>query len=482
MKETRQRLKKTTKTIKPAYTVYAFWRRQKLSQKLFGTSGIRGIVNKDLTPELALQTGLAVATKTNAGKIVIAHDTRTTATTVENATVAGLLAGGSRVIKLGLIPTPVLAYATRQLKADTGVMITASHNPPQYNGIKLFNKNTMAYTQNQQDKIEQLIKKQQFTRQTYQKIGTTTTTTDATRSYIKAFEKVGLDRKWRVILDPGNGATCKVAPIVFQTLGCQVTTINAQPDGHFPARSPEPDVKSLKELCRLVKQLNAHAGFAFDGDGDRMVAVTEKGELAPLDQTLAAYAAYAIRKNKGCPIVTTIEASMCIEKMVQQNNGKVLRTRVGDVAVAEEIKRHSAVFGGEPCGAWIHPQFHYCPDGLLSSVLLLKALEDEDETLSKFIAKAPFYPVKKKSVECPSEAKIKVMRKMRGALHSVFPKNIGLTDVDGIRLTLAEGWILIRASGTEPFIRIKVEAKSVQEVEKIMQKCLSLVHEVMEAA
>lgn len=135
-----------------------------MGQKLFGTSGIRGIVNKDLTLQLALQTGLSVATTTNAGKIVIAHDTRTTATTIENALAAGLLGGGAKVVKLGLIPTPVLAYATRQLKADAGVMITASHNPPQYNGIKLFNTNTMAYTRKQEDNIERLIKKQQFKR------------------------------------------------------------------------------------------------------------------------------------------------------------------------------------------------------------------------------------------------------------------------------------------------------------------------------
>jgi phosphoglucosamine mutase len=452
-----------------------------LSQKLFGTSGIRGIVNKDLTLQLALQTGLSVATTTNGGKIVIAHDTRTTATTIENALAAGLLGGGAKVVKLGLIPTPVLAYATRQLKADAGVMITASHNPPQYNGIKLFNTNTMAYTKKQEDNIERLIKKQQFKRQTYQKIGTTTTT-DVTGYYVQALTKVTLQKNWRVILDLGNGVACSIAPMIFQALGCRVITINAQPDGHFPGRSPEPDAESLGDLCKMVRQLGADVGFAYDGDGDRIAAVTEKGEFAPFDQTLAAYAAYIVKRNKGGTIITTVEASMCIERMVHRFGGNVLRTRVGDVAVAEEIKKHKAVFGGEPCGAWIHPQFHYCPDGVFSSVMLLKGLESEDQTLSKFVAEAPFYPIKKKSVECPNEAKDEVISKVKEALPSVFPKATELTDIDGIRLSLANGWILVRASGTEPIIRIKIEAEKSQETERIMEKCISLVHKVIKEA
>ena len=418
------------------------------------------------------------ATATNAGKIAVARDTRTSATTIENALVAGLLAGGARVIKLGLLPTPVLAYATRKLEANTGIMITASHNPPQYNGIKLFNTNSMAFTQEQQNKIETLINKQQFTRQPYKKIGTTTTA-EANQNYIQTLVKTKIGKKWRVILDLGNGATCHIVPRVFQALGCQATTLNAQPDGYFPARNPEPDAESLVELCALVKQLKADIGFAYDGDGDRMIAVTKKGEFASFDQTLAAYAAYVVKKNKGGTVITTVEASMCMEKMVQQCGGKVLRTQVGDVAVAEEIERRKAVFGGEPCGAWIHPQFHYCPDGILSSVLVLEALEDQNKTLSRFIGEVPYYPVKKGSIECSNEAKAKVMQKIRESIPSAFPKIQELTDIDGIRLTMAKGWVLVRASGTEPLIRIKVEAENTQEAERIMEKCMNLVHKVI---
>lgn len=448
-----------------------------MSQKLFGTSGIRGVVNQDLTLQLALHTGLAIATTTNAGRITIAHDTRTTATTIENALVAGLLAGGAKVTKLGLIPTPLLAYATRQLRANAGIMITASHNPPQYNGIKLFNKDTMAYMQGQQNKIEQLMRKQQFIRQTFRKIGTTNNI-DAAQPYIDTLKEIPIQKRWRIILDPGNGAACQIAPKVFQALGCKVTTINAQPDGHFPARSPEPDEESLTELRAMVKQLKADAGFAYDGDGDRMVAITEKGEFAHLDQTLTAYAAYTVKRNRGGTIITTVEASMCMEQKVQQHGGRVLRTRVGDVAVAEEIKKRKAVFGGEPCGAWIHPKIHYCPDGILSSVLLLEALESEDKPLSAFIADVPLYPEKKNSIRCPDQAKAAVMQRIKAMLPVFFQGINELNDIDGIRLSLAKGWVLIRASGTEPLIRVKVEAENTSEVRKIMEKSMNVVQRV----
>jgi phosphoglucosamine mutase len=446
----------------------------KLSKKLFGTSGIRGIVNKDLTLRLAVETGLAVGTAINGGKVMIAHDTRTTATTIENAIVSGLLGGGVKVVKLGTIPTPVLAYATRQLKSNAGIMITASHNPPEYNGIKLFNPNTIAYTGKQEAKIERLINRQQFRRQPYEKVGTTIAT-DIASHYINALTEISLRKKWRVTLDPGNGATYYVAPAIFEALGCKVSTINAQPDGYFPARSPEPHSESVSDLCKTVRQLGADVGFAYDGDGDRMVVVDEEGKFAPLDQTLAAYAGHVIEKNKGGMVITTVEASMCVEEIVQRYGGSVSRTKVGDVAVAQEIKERKAVFGGEPCGAWISPAFHYCPDGILSSVSLLEALESESKTLSEFVGEAYNYPLRKKSVECPNERKTEVMLRTKDALLSIFPRVTELTDIDGIRLSLPDSWLLIRASGTEPLIRVKVEARISQEAERTLKTCTSIV-------
>jgi len=450
-----------------------------MKQKLFGTSGVRGIINRDLTPEIALQIASAIATYTDSGKIIIGHDTRTSASMLEHSLTAGLLAGGCSVHTVGLLPTPVLAYLTREIKADAGIMITASHNPPEYNGIKLFNRDSMAFDEEKQNQIEKIVENKSFRQADWQNIKKETRI-DETYRYIDAIQKtVALKKEWQIVLDTANGATSNIAPILFRKLGCKVTAINSQPDGFFPGRSPEPNAESLQPLCQIVKQLKADAGIAYDGDGDRMVAIDERGKISPFDQTLAAYASHIVKRNKGATIVTTVEASMCIEKMVKQYNGKVERTRVGDVNVAAAIRDCKAIFGGEPCGAWIHPKYHYCPDGILSSILLFKALEEEDTSLSKFVSKAPEYPMIRENVTCPNNIKSKVINELEKTVDSTFPKIREKLTIDGLCITLKNVWVLIRASGTEPLIRITVEAESVNEAKETMEKGIKLVKKLV---
>jgi phosphoglucosamine mutase len=446
-----------------------------MNQKLFGTSGIRGIVNLDLTPEIAIQIASAVATYTYSGKIVIGHDTRTSASMLEHTLTAGLLAGGCSVYTIGLVPTPVLAYLTREIKADAGIMITASHNPPKYNGVKLFSKDSMAFDEEKQSQIEKIVENKSFRRADWQNIQKEIRIDEAYR-YVNAIkESVTLKKQWKIVLDTANGATSNMGPILFRKLGCKVTAINSQPDGFFPGRNPEPNAESLRSLCQMVKQLKADAGIAYDGDGDRMVAVDEKGKISPFDQILAAYASYVIKKNKGGIVVTTMEASMCLEKMVNQYNGRIERTKVGDVNVAIAVRNCRAIFGGEPCGAWIHPKYHYCPDGILSSILLLKALEEEDTSLSTFVSRAPQYPMTRENVKCPNNIKLKVINELEKVVESTFPKIKKKLIIDGLWIALDKGWFLIRASGTEPLVRITVEAESADGAEEIMEKGIKLV-------
>ena len=450
-----------------------------MQQKLFGTSGIRGIVNRELTPEIVVKIGLAVATITNSGRVIVAYDTRTSSPMIEHALTAGLQAGGATVYRLGLLPTPVLAYLTRELKADTGIMITASHNPPQYNGLKLFNQDTTAYNEEQQNQIEKTIKSNTYKRTTWQTIGSGKSIDESTRYLQMVKQSVKLTKKWNVIIDPGCGATGQIAPFIFRSLGCKVTALNTQPNGFFPGRSPEPEAKSLQQLCQTVKLLRADLGIAYDGDGDRMVAVDENGMPASFNQILAAYASYMVRKHAGGTIVTNMEASMCIETMTELHNGKVVRTRVGDVYVAAAVKRHKAVFGGEPCGAWIHPQFCFCADGVLSSVLLLKALEEENKTLSSFVSEVPHYPTLRRNLTCPERGKSVVMKKLEKTLPATLPRVREKVSLDGVRLTLENGWILVRPSGTEPLIRITVEADSETRAEELMEKSVRAVEKTI---
>jgi phosphoglucosamine mutase len=448
--------------------------------KFFGSSGVRGLVNVEITPSFASRIGAAIATQSQAKRALVARDTRTSGLMLENALTSGLTAGGVDVIHMGIIPTPVLAFMTRKMNANVGVMITASHNPPQYNGIKIFNSNGMSYTEKDQKEIEETLARKRFSLAYWQDIGETKRSEDS-HVYLKEIERaVKLHRKWNIVVDPGCGAAFDVAPRLLKNLGCRVIPLNAQPDGFFPARSPEPNEHSLKSLAATVETIGADLGIAYDGDGDRVAFIDEKGRIVDFDRALAAYAAYVAKKNDGGLVVTNVEASMCIEKMVQQHGAKVMRTKVGDVYLSEAMKKNSAIFGGEPCGAWIHPQFHYCPDGILSSVLLLKALEDENKKLTEMIAETPKYQTLRRNVACPNETKYEIVRSFSEDFVNAFPHANTVTKVDGIRIPFEDGWVLIRASGTEPLIRLTVEGESLKTAKNIMKKSLGLIEESLE--
>lgn len=450
-----------------------------LKSKLFGSSGVRGVVNVDLTPLLATKIGLAVATLSKAKSTLVARDTRVSGLMLENALVSGLLAGGVNVNCLGVLPTPALAYLTKKMGADAGVMITASHNPPQYNGVKIFNSDSMAYDEENQDRIEKIIEKENFRLADWRNVSEASSI-DKSQLYTAIISKtVKLRKKWRVIVDPGCGATYDLASTIFRNLECKVTAINAQSDGFFPARSPEPNAESLKPLAKIVQELGANIGIAYDGDGDRAAFIDEEGKFVDFDRVLSAYAAYVTKKKDGGIVITNVEASMCIEKMVKAYGGKVVRTKVGDVYVAEAIKKHDALFGGEPCGAWINPQFHYCPDGIISSVLLLKALEEEGKKLSEFVAETPRYITLRENVACENGIKHKVVENVGRGLKSVFPAYKEFSKVDGVRLALENGWILVRASGTESLVRLTVEGESLKAAKEIMGKGAVLVKKIV---
>ena len=448
--------------------------------KLFGSSGVRGLVNSFLTPALACKVGLAVASYAKAGKALVARDTRVSGSMIEDALVSGLLAGGVRVSLVGALPTPVLAYATMRLKADVGFMLTASHNPPQYNGIKIFDGASLSYTDESQSVVEKMIAENSFVMADWREIGVAYDV-DVRHFYFEMVrEAVSLRMKWRVVVDPGCGATFDVGPTLLKYAGCRVTALNAQPDGFFPARRSEPTAESLKDLMQVVKAVGADVGVAFDGDGDHVAFVDKEGSFVDFDRSLAAYAAYSLKRAGGGTIVTNVEASMCVETMAEKFGGKVVRTRVGDVYVSEAIKRYDAVFGGEPCGAWVHPRFHYCPDGPFSAVLLLKALEEEGKSLREFVAEVPEYVTLRENLDCRNDLKHKVVASIEKVAKAVFPEYTDFSTVDGVRLALKNGWLLIRASGTEPLIRVTVEGESLKAANDIMGRGTVLVKEQFE--
>ncbi len=443
-----------------------------MNSKLFGTSGIRGVANVDVTSTLSLWVGAALASTLGGGEILVGRDVRLTGEMLESALISGILSCGGDVKRLGILPTPSIAFLTKELEADSGVSLTASHNPPQYNGIKLFNSTGMAYTAEQQMRLEEIIDRREFKLSGWDAIGSAVSADEKWR-YIKALaDEVKPDQRGRIICDLFNGSTCTVAPRLFEEVGVEAIIINGQPDGHFPSGTPEPTPMSLRRLGVMVKVMEAEIGFAFDGDGDRMMAVDEEGRIPSQDALLAAYSRYMVEKRGGGVVVTHIGASMCIDEAVSEAGGAVARTRVGDVSIAEEMVRRGAIFGGEPVGAWIHPDIHLCPDGLLSALKLLEALEGR--TLSEFMEGINEYPILSAKLDCREDKKEEVMRRIS---HS-YPEAIreaAATTIDGLRLDLEDGWILIRASGTEPAIRITVEAREFEVAKGLLKGAQELV-------
>jgi phosphoglucosamine mutase len=443
--------------------------------KLFGSSGVRGLVNVVLTPALSCQVGMATAIYAKARKAIVARDTRVSGQMVEDALVSGLSAAGTNVTLLGTMPTPAVAYLTKTQKADVGFMITASHNPPQYNGIKIFSPDSLSYTDISQDGVEKIITQRSFNLVNWRSVGQATAI-DLSYLYSSMLQNaVRLHKPWKVVVDPGCGAAYDITPKVFNAVGCKTTAINAQADGYFPARTSEPTAESLKDLSKIVCALGADLGVAFDGDADRVAFVDDDGKFADFDRVLAAYCAYKLKSNKGGIVVTTVEASMCVETMAAKYDGKVIRSKVGDVYVSEAISRFGAVFGGEPCGAWVHPQLHYCPDGPLSAVLILQALEDEGKSLRDFISEVPEYVTLREKVAVKNEQKYLIVDRLSKSIVNDFEGYGELSTVDGIRLALHDGWLLIRASGTEPLIRVTVEGESLKAARDIMNKSITLI-------
>jgi phosphoglucosamine mutase len=436
-------------------------------QRLFGTSGIRGKVGDATTADLALKMGKALSTLLGAGSsVVVGYDSRTSNHMLKNALSAGLLEGGCDVLSIGLAPTPLVGYATKKLGADAGVMITASHNPPQDNGLKIWNNDGMAYRPHQEITLERIIHDESFSNVTWDKIGKVKDLTNISQKYINdLLNFVEIKPGLKVVVDCANGAASYLSPLLLRKAGCDVLTLNCQPDGFFPGRMPEPSAANLQELTKMVKATQAHIGIAHDGDADRMVAVDEKGNLADFDKLLSLMAS----EIGGC-VVTTVDASSSID-MVLEEKGEVIRTKVGDVHVAEAIEKYKANFGGEPSGTWIHPDFCMCPDGILSALKVV-ALVSEKGPLSQLLDGVPSFPTMREVINCEESQKQNIMQRTEKEFPHIFTNVKESNLKDGVRLSLENGsWVLIRPSGTESFIRITLGGKTTEEAQRIMDKC-----------
>lgn len=447
--------------------------------KYFGTSGIREIVNEKLTPELALKVGKALGTYLGEGKVVVGMDTRTSGEMLKGALISGLLSTGIDVIDIGLSPTPLTGFAIKLYEANAGVTITASHNPPEYNGIKVWQENGMAYTSEMENELERIIEEEKFRKVSWREIGKLGFA-DPSKAYIeKALEMVALENSYKVVVDCGNGAGSLISPYLQRELGNKVVSLNSHISGYF-VRELEPNAKSLEELAKAVKVLKADVGIAHDGDADRIGVVDDQGNFVEYEVMLSLISGYMLKKFGKGKIITTVDAGFALDNYIKPLGGEVTRVKVGDVAVAEGIIRENAIFGGEPSGTWIMPQWNLTPDGIFAGALVLEMI-DKFGSLSELAKEIPRYVTLRAKISCSNEKKRKAMEIIaREALKSFEYKR--LIDIDGVRIENDEWWILFRPSGTEPIMRITLEAHTKEKAEELMKKARELVERAIRRA
>jgi phosphoglucosamine mutase len=427
--------------------------------KLFGSSGIRAVFNKELLV-LAFRVGLAVGK--NHGSVVVGTDTRTSGDAMKHAVISGLLVAGARCQDAGIVPTPTLAFIARGF--DAGVMITASHNPPEYNGVKLLNPDGSSFDSSQQVQIEEAVLAESYDIAGWRELKHSGIYDGAIERHIDSILQHFKDRlKLRVAVDAGGGAASEVTPLLLERLGGEVVALNCSPSGFFP-RGIEPTEANLQELCRKVKESGAAVGIAHDGDADRMMAVDDRGRFIPGDKLLAILAKAVGTKN----LVTTLDASMAIEEM----GFDVRRTKIGDTWVSEEL-RNGGDFGGETSGSWIFPAMSLCPDGIYAAAQV--AALASQQRLSELVDAVPVYPLLRGSTSGNGVE----MSRLESNLMDMKP--LSVSNTDGLKLDFTDGWLLVRPSGTEPKIRLTAEAKNEARVQQIYDGGLRAIRDSVKA-
>ncbi|MCC5911862.1 MAG: phosphoglucosamine mutase [Clostridiaceae bacterium] len=441
--------------------------------KLFGTDGVRGIANKDLTPELAYKLGrigaYVLLKGTTKGKVVIGKDTRISGDLLESAMAAGFMSMGIDVVSLGIIPTPAVAYLTRHLKANCGVVISASHNPAEYNGIKFFNEKGYKLPDQVEEEIEDYIlhDKDVECRPEAGDIGQLTTLEDASKLYIEYLQTT-IEKDFtglKIAVDAANGAAYKVAPEILRKLGAEVFIINDKPDSvniNFECGSTHPEV-----LQQLVKEVKADLGVAFDGDADRLIAVDEECQIVDGDHIMNICGLHLKKHNKlnKDTVVVTVMSNIGLDIALKEQKINIVKTKVGDRYVLEEMKKEGYSLGGEQSGHIIFLDYNTTGDGLLSAMQLISTVKSEKKSLSQLAAMMTSYP------QVLVNAKVKNENKQAYQQDEVIMEEISKME----KLMEGEGRVLIRPSGTEPLVRVMLEGKDQQQLNELATELANLI-------
>ncbi len=423
----------------------------------FGTNGVRGRFD-ELTPELALQLGLAIGAYFKGGKIILARDCRLTGDVLRSAAAAGLAGAGCHVIDLGIASSPTAEFMIKKLKADGCVIITASHNPPEWNALKVVDSEGIAISRERGAEIEKNLGNPKLV--AYDKVGKIERYDMAADDHIEAIKKnVSQEkiskRRPKIIIDCGNGTASVIAPKLFKDLGCEIISLNSHLDGRFPGRPSEPTEANVKELLISVKSMKADAGIAWDADGDRVIFVDESGGYVIGDRVFALSILWKLASGKKGDVVTTVATSKAAEDVASRFGCKVRYTAIGAPYLCEEMTRKGAAIGGEEVGGVIWPELDLAKDGFITGAKMAQALCEKP--LSHWLKEIPVYYNVKRKLDADENGKRKMVERV---LAHAKEKKLGYTTIDGVRINLKDAWVIVRASGTEPYVRVFAEAKS----------------------
>ena len=428
-----------------------------MKKRLFGTNGVRGVVNEDMNIRLAMELGQAIG-EYMGGEVAIGTDTRTSAQMIKSAVSSGLMASGADVIDLGIVPTPALQYFIKTSETRGGVMITASHNPPEFNGIKCVDADGTEMPREKEELIEDLYFEKRFRHRDWREVGSIIPSADAIEQYSSAIlSLVEVDSirnaNLSVVLDCANGAGSLCTPNLLEAMGVRAVTLNCNPQGTFPGHPSEPTPDHLGDLISLVRETDADLGIAQDGDADRAIFVDEKGNYLYGDKSLSIVAMTVVREKKGT-VVTPVSSSSCVEDVVRKEGGEVVFTKVGAPIVARKMIEIGATFGGEENGGLIFPEHQYCRDAAMTTAKMLEIIATQGP-LSELVKQVPVYHLDKRKVKCPNELKQQILETM-----TTMESDRRVDETDGLKIYFDDGWTLVRPSGTEPIVRIYSEDKT----------------------
>lgn len=438
-----------------------------MAKLMISVSGVRGIIGEGLTPETVLNFSQAFGAWVKRSKVVVGRDSRVSGDMLKNAVVSGLTAVGCDVLDIGVCPTPTTQLAAEKLEVNGGIMITASHNPIMWNGLKFLGEDGLFLDAQQGQEVLQIAESRRFDFVAWDKLGVAVTYSKAIADHIKAIldlDYLQIDkiqkRNFKVVVDCVCGAGANLVPILLQKLGCEVVRLNCDPTGLFP-HHPEPLPENLTELCDTVKKENADLGLAVDPDSDRLALVSEKGEPLGEEKTLAMAVKFILSKKSG-PVVINASTSRMTEDIAQRHDCAVIRTKVGEINVAKKMREIGAVIGGEGNGGVILPDIHLGRDAPVGIALTLQHLLEFGGSLSELNQTLPKYVIKKDKVQLENLEPQDALQKIQEAYAG---ENLDFTD--GVKIVREKSWVHIRPSNTEPIIRVIAEAPTSAEAERL---------------